>query len=297
MKLLSHYRAAAQNIAINNWREHDINSFMIYSHRSTQYDHATYPSRLHFHDYYELLIFIEGEVRYICEGNSYLPKYGDVIIIPPGKLHMSMINADSTRYTRYVFYLYGEAFDSLNGRALFNFMLRDRGDQFVISLKPIHTEKLLSLLAQLDSALSRNTQEDHALALAYTLQIFYLLNKPADLTVHNEPYFPQSVIDIQHYLDEHFTEISTIAEVAAHFFYSREYTSRLFKRYLNTTVADYILNRRVSYCQKLMTSDLSLIDICFSAGFGSVSAFIRAFQRITGLSPSKYRRMYLEKDV
>lgn len=208
-----------------------------------------------------------------------------------------MINADSTRYTRYVFYLYEDAFDSIGGQALLNFMMQDRGNDYLLSFKPIHTEELLTLLSQLDSALSRNTEEDHALALAYTLQIFYLLNKPADLSMRSEPYFPQNVIDIQHYLDEHFTEISTVAEVASHFFYSREYTSRLFKRYLNTTVADYILNRRVSYCQRLMTTDLSLIDICFRAGFGSVSAFIRAFQRITGYSPSKYRRMYLDKEA
>lgn len=81
MKLLSHYRSAA-NRHFSNWHEYDINENMIYSHRSTQYNRETYPVGLHFHDYYELLIVEGGDVRYICESASYLPRYGDVILIP-----------------------------------------------------------------------------------------------------------------------------------------------------------------------------------------------------------------------
>ena len=81
MKLLSHYRSAT-NRHFSNWHEYDINENMIYSHRSTQYNRETYPVGLHFHDYYELLIVEGGDVRYICESTSYLPRYGDVILIP-----------------------------------------------------------------------------------------------------------------------------------------------------------------------------------------------------------------------
>lgn len=297
LKLLTHYRNAfASQLGIKNWHEHDIGTQMIYSHRSTEYDRSSYPVGMHFHDYYEIVIFIEGDIRYICERNSCLPSYGDVIIIPPGQMHMSMLNADSTRYTRYVFYLYPDVFDHVSGQSLLGFLFEDRGENFMISLKSSHMEELLELLGRLDNALTRDTEEDRTLAMAYTIQIFYLLNKPAKLSIRTDPYFPQNVLDIQHYLDEHYIEVSSVSDVAAHFFYSREYVSRLFKKYLNTTVADYVLNRRVSYSQRLMTTDLSLIDICFRSGFGSVSAFSRAFQRITGLSPSKYRKLYMEKD-
>ena len=238
---------------------------------------------------------MEGDVRYICESSACLPHYGDVIVIPPGKLHMSMINADSTHYVRYVFYFYPDAFDAFGGQSLLEMPELTHQDQFYFSLNAKRMEELLALLVQLDGALQPGTAKEQTLALAYTLQIFYLLNKPSSVLSASDPYLPQSVIDIQHYLDEHFTEISSVSDVASHFFYSREYVSRLFKRYLNTTVAEYVLNRRVSYCQKLMTTDLPLIDICFRAGFGSLSSFIRAFQRITSISPSKYRRLRQEE--
>ena len=153
-------------------------------------------------------------------------------------------------------------------------------------------DELLPVLGQLDSILARGSSKDHALAIAYTLQAFYLLDNLSASDTAGDPYLPQNVIDIQHYLDEHFTEVASVSNVAEHFFYSREYVSRLFKRYLNTSVADYVANRRVSYCQKLIvSSNLPLIDICYRAGFGSVPAFIRMFQRITGMAPSEYRRI------
>ena len=123
MKLLSHYRSAT-NRHFSNWHEYDINENMIYSHRSTQYNRETYPVGLHFHDYYELLIVEGGDVRYICESTSYLPRYRDVILIPPGKLHMSMINAESTTYSRCVFYLYDNAFDAIGCSSLLQFLHR-----------------------------------------------------------------------------------------------------------------------------------------------------------------------------
>lgn len=293
MQLLSHRREPFREYIIN-WQEHAVGASMVYSHRSTEYTRETYPSSLHFHDYYELVIYVGGDIRYICENASWLPRFGDIILIPPGKLHMSMINNSATHYTRYVFYFFANAFDAVDAGALLHFIHQPEISQYYFSLSPKAMEELLMLLGQLDQAYARGTKEDQALALAYTLQVFYLLNKPADRSPRSDSYLPASVMEIQRYLDEHFLEISSVSDVAAHFFYSREYVSRLFKKYLNTTVADYVIKRRISYSQQLMETDLSLADICFHSGFGSVSSFIRSFKSIMGMSPSKYRRMQQE---
>lgn len=290
MQLLSHRREPFRE-HIKNWQEHAIGQSMVYSHRSTEYTRETYPSALHFHDYYELVIYAGGNIRYVCESSSWLPKFGDIILIPPGKLHVSLIDSDETRYARYVFYFFPNAFDSLDGSPLLDFLSHPKQNQYFFSLTPKAMEELLQLLGQLDQAFERGTSADQALALAYTLQIFYLFNKPADRDERTDSYLPAHVTEIQHYLDEHFLEISSVSDVAAHFFYTREYISRLFKKYLNTTVADYVRKRRISYSQQLMESDLSLTDICFQSGFGSVSSFIRTFERVMGTSPKRYRHM------
>lgn len=292
MKLHSYRKTVAHQTPMN-WREYYINDQMIYSPRSTHYTRATFPESLHFHDYYEILLFLEGDIRYICETNTFLPQRGDLLVVPPGCLHTSRINADKTLYTRHVFYLYPSAFDAYQGGALLDFLQADHGRPFLSALKGTELEQVMSLLDQLDATLLSSAQDDKALSQALIIQLFHIFNRQARRDIRFDAYFPQNVVEIQKYLDEHFTEVSTVSEVATHFFYSREYVSRLFKRHLNTTVADYVLKRRISHSQLLIASGLPLIDVCFQSGFGSVSTFIRAFRNITGMTPSVYRKKVL----
>ena len=100
---------------------------------------------------------------------------------------------------------------------------------------------------------------------------------------------------MQQYLDENFTNIQSINEVAAHFFYSREYVSRLFKRHLNTTVANYIRKRRIEKSQQLIAEGAPLLSICYQVGYDHPATFIRAFRAETGMTPSAYRASQKEQ--
>lgn len=292
MKLYSYRKTLFHQTPVN-WREHYINDQMIYSPRSTEYTRETFPESLHFHDYYEILLFVEGDVRYICETNTFLPQRGDLLVVPPGCLHTSRITSDKTRYTRHVFYLYPSVFDAYGGSALLSFLRADQGRPFLSAFKGGALERVMSFLEQLDNALQSDAPDDKMLSLSLILQLFHTFNRQSQRDIRFDAYFPQNVVEIQKYLDEHFTEVSTVSEVATHFFYSREYVSRLFKRYLNTTVADYVLKRRISHSQTLIAAGLPLIDVCFQSGFGSVSTFIRAFRSLMGMTPSAYRKKVL----
>ncbi|MBQ2735328.1 MAG: AraC family ligand binding domain-containing protein, partial [Clostridia bacterium] len=124
MKLLSHYIEEQMKMRSDfaNWTNHIIGDDLLYSYRDTVYDRRTYPSDLHYHDYYELVILEEGNIQYICDGSIYHPRCGDIILIPPGKFHMSAINCEKTHYKRHVFYLYPSAFDSIGHSALVSFL-------------------------------------------------------------------------------------------------------------------------------------------------------------------------------
>ena len=292
MKLHSYRKMLFHQTPIN-WQEFWINDSLVYSPRSTLYTRETFPESLHFHDYYEVLLFVEGDVRCICETNTFLPQRGDLLVVPPGCLHTSRINADATQYMRHVFYLTPSAFDAFHGQSLLAFLDADHGRPFLSAFKGSALEQVLALLDALNAALQSDSADDKALSQALAVHLFHVFNRQTRRDTRFDAYFPPNVVEIQKYLDEHFTEVSTVSEVAEHFFYSREYVSRLFKRHLNTTVADYVLKRRISHSQMLIASGLSLIDVCFQSGFGSVSTFIRAFRGITGITPSAYRKKVL----
>ena len=293
MKLLSHYLQNKNDPRheITNWENDLINDSLCYSYRSTVYDVNTFPSSLHSHDYYELVIFVEGEINYVCESSVYSPKRGDVIIIPPGKFHMSKLKGERTHYKRHVFYLYPNAFDAV-GASLADILIRTHeGVHFSLSSRE-REEELLTLTEKLSSALKK--REDglsRALAFGYIIEIFCLLNRKDIRHSGESERLPENILALQQYLDAHYTEINSVSEVAEHFFYSREYVSRLFKKYYDTTILDYIHKLRISKSRTLIAEGMPIIDVCYAVGFSSLSTFIRAFRTATDMTPSEYRRM------
>ena len=296
MKLLSHYLQNKNDPRheITNWENDLINDSLCYSYRSTVYDMNTFPSSLHSHDYYELVIFVEGEINYVCESSVYSPKRGDVIIIPPGKFHMSKLKGERTHYKRHVFYLYPNAFDAV-GCCLADVLLRaDDAVLFSLSSKE-KGEELLALAEKLSGALKRSDDPlSRALGFGYIIEIFCSLGRKDIRTRGDTETLPENILALKEYIDAHFAEIESVSEVSEHFFYSREYISRLFKKYYDTTVMDYIHELRVAKAKSLIGEGLQMIDVCYAVGYASLSTFIRTFRRATGMTPSEYRRLVKE---
>ena len=293
MKLSSHYieQQTKSHHETVNWQNHMIGNLLSYAYRDTVYDANTYPSNLHYHDYYELVILEEGDIRYLCDGYTYTPQYGDIVLIPPGKFHMSAINAAQTRYKRHVFYLYPSAFEPIGHACLTDFLVLSQSGT-VFALDSMEAKQHLSeLLAQLKRIFRATPSPlDEALGLSYIIQIFYLLNQKNCRPKEDIVSLPESVLAVQQYIDEYFSQISSVSEVTEHFFYSREYVARLFKKHFDTTLSEYIMKRRIAESQTLITQGMPLIDVAYQVGFGSLSTFIRAFRAVTGMSPSEYRK-------
>ena len=297
MKLFSHYmeRQTRMSGEIVNWRNHVVGDRLSYSYRDTEYTRSSYPSSLHYHDYFELVIFEEGDIRYICEGKVYHPKYGDIILIPPGRFHMSAINCDSTVYRRHVFYLYPSAFDSIGHGALTSFLCGvEDGD--IGSLGDTETSRqLMGLLDELKEIYGKEGSPlEEALGLSCIIKVFYLLNRGGCRSNSDNCSLPESILELKQYIDRNYADISSVTQVAEHFFYSREYVSRLFKKHFDTTISDYIMNRRIAASQELIVRGCRLVDIAYQVGFGSLSTFIRAFRSVTGMTPSEYRKLRAE---
>jgi AraC family transcriptional regulator of adaptative response / methylphosphotriester-DNA alkyltransferase methyltransferase len=65
----------------------------------------------------------------------------------------------------------------------------------------------------------------------------------------------------------------------------------IFKEYYNVTPKKYYDNLRLEEAKKkLITTSNTIIDIAYSVGFQSLSAFYTFFRKNTNSSPSKYRK-------
>ena len=293
MKKASYYKQnnKANTTQIINWQEHDLTDSLFYSYRSTLYNSNTFPSSLHYHNYYELVILEEGNIDYFCESTYVHPKIGDILLISPGMFHMSKIGCEETHYMRHVFYLHPDAFNDWDCGELASFLKDANKGLTVFELSEKDQSLLLLLLHQLSETLKKEEKPTHrALAKGLILQIFFLINESNSTLQDHGTTFPENLLAIKQYIEQNFIEISSVKEVADHFFYSREYISRLFRQYFSTTVSNYIKARRIVHSQRLIEQGCSISEACYQSGFENMSTFIRSFRNISGMTPSEYRK-------
>lgn len=92
-------------------------------------------------------------------------------------------------------------------------------------------------------------------------------------------------------IDRRFREpldVPALAEIAMA---SRAHFIRTFRDTFGETPHRYLQRRRVERAMALLRdSDLSVTDVCFAVGFGSLGTFSRTFTAIVGESPSSFRR-------
>ena len=92
-------------------------------------------------------------------------------------------------------------------------------------------------------------------------------------------------------LHEQFSENLTIGELAQEVSVHPVHLARSFRQKFHCTVGDYVRNLRVEFaCRELSDSNKALAEIAYLAGFSSQSHFTTAFKRLTGATPSEFRK-------
>lgn len=93
------------------------------------------------------------------------------------------------------------------------------------------------------------------------------------------------------FLQDNFLSNPKIGDVANLVGMSETAFSRFFKKQTGNSFTDHLTTLRLYSAKRLLReSDMSVTDICFSAGFANISNFNRTFLRQTGLRPLQYRK-------
>lgn len=93
------------------------------------------------------------------------------------------------------------------------------------------------------------------------------------------------------FLENNYAEDISLEDVAKETNLNPSYFSRIFKSYVGINYKEYISRMRIEKAETLLiTTNYSIIDICFQCGFNSVRSFNRTFKQIRGYTPSKVQR-------
>lgn len=272
---------------LSGWTDRVIDGNMIFSHRDTLYgSREEFTEGLHMHEYYELLIYIGGDVEYIKDNAVIRPMPLSAIWFAPGQVHTARLISPS-RYERYVMYFSDDFFEIDGKLAPVTDFMKDP-EASALSLGKNMAEEILTALKKADLATKSDPNYAALIAKAYILQIFGALSASDEAALDGDR-LDEDIAEVKDYIDREYALIPSTADIAEHFYYSREHLSRKFKNKFNISISDYLTKRRITESLALI-GNMTVAEASYAVGFRSQSSYIAAFVKNVGCLPSEYKK-------
>ena len=114
----------------------------------------------------------------------------------------------------------------------------------------------------------------------------------ASLTT-SAPHADSVVRSCEQWLKDNYRESNAISQVVAHANIPERTLKRRFKAATGSTLIEYLQNLRIEEAKRLLEAgQLPVDDISIEVSYEDASFFRRLFKRLTGLTPSQYKRMF-----
>ena len=99
------------------------------------------------------------------------------------------------------------------------------------------------------------------------------------------------IIELVHQTDE-FTKIKISDYLRDNLHYDYNYLSNLFSSVEAVTIEQFLINQRIEKAKELLLYDeLNLTEISHRLGYSSLAHLSRQFKKVTGLTPSHFKRL------
>ena len=279
------------NVTPNNLTPYSAPQNHRYIQHSTTHEPYT-DYGIHYHEYYELYYFVEGDVDYMVEGKEYHLTPHSLLLLSPYSFHGVRVNS-SAPYTRYFLYFTPEVL-APEQRKLLLACFPDNQKNSPKEVFYEHTENY-NLLVYLENLVASQTQpinvrnhyfDIYTSALLAQINLMSQALRPSPVTATRS----QTISDILDYINDHLIENITLDLLSEQFFISKHYLNRAFKKATGTTVIDYVIYKRAIHARQLLYSGLSATEAGLASGFHDYSSFYRAYKKTFDCSPKSDRK-------
>lgn len=243
-------------------------------------------TELHYHDFYKIMLLIEGSGSYTIQGRRYELQPGDVVLVGRGFPHKTDFSPGRI-YERMIFFISQEFMDRYSTPATdFSGIFSGR-EGHVLRPSPDAAQDLLGLANSCERESRSSEFGSDVAAREHLVRILLVIGR----TLYREALSPapkdDKILHILRYVDEHLTEDVSVDDLAGRFFISKYHMMRRFKAEVGASIHKYQSDRRLLAAREMLRSGAGATDACFASGFRSYSAFARAYTKYFGIAPSE----------
>lgn len=254
----------------------------------------------HWHPELEFTIVQSGQMLYKVNQASFHLKEGDILIGNSNALHAgfmeNMQDCDYISVTCSPKMIYGFSQSAVYTKYVEPFIQNFSLPALFLDGSENWHQPAAALLCEI-VALDRDRPD------FFELDITILLKKLWKLIISNMPpltaHSPQAksrydrVREIVTFIELNYMRKISIGDIASHICMSENACSQLFKQYMNVSLVSFLQEYRIEKSLDYLSGDYTLNEIAEKIGFSSPFYYSTVFTKIKGLSPQKYRKLYL----
>lgn len=242
---------------------------------------------------HQLVFALSGKLRVTIASRQYFVDRPSAIFI--SHLEPHAISVEGREYRRFCIDLDPEEIERDIKSAKLLSILSNRPENFshIVDIEAL-LSRLQPFLVELKEQFDRKDDEFYENTTAILKSILIMLYHHApDAFPHEENNISAAVQAIKQRIECNLAHDETLDELAAHFHISRYYLAHCYKQITGYSIKNYRLLCRIAAARELLVSTtLSVSDICDRIGFSNMSNFSRYFKKEVGLSPLKYRALH-----
>lgn len=254
----------------------------------------------HWHPEIELTFVIEGDIAYQVNDNLYNLRAGEGLFCNTNVLHSGhRLHSPDCSYLSITFHprlLYGYSSSVIQNKYMKHILKNS-------SLSSIHFTPEFSWQKEVLHLIKKIGTLDKERPISFELQIqITLLSIWQQIFEHiqiQESDFLENDRDterirrIMEYIQLHYAEKITLEHLADQIHLCKSESCRLFKRYMNVSMFDYLLDYRVERSLELLRQSPSDITwIAGQVGFSNPGYYSKIFKRKMNCTPLEYRKKY-----
>lgn len=260
-------------------RHNDSDGFFSYMHTITEHPQFKEFS-LHTHNDYEIYIFLKGDITFTVEGISKKMSPYDMILIKGNELHQLFPNPDC-EYERIVMNISDSFFSKWHCDYIRKIFSGNTASRF-ISGDIFRSYDLDEDIKRIEKNIREHPTDNDT---AIKCSLIELLHNISRISSENKKEEYGSIHEILKYINDNITQPLALDELAEHFFLSKYYLCRVFKKTTGFTVNQYIVMKRLLLVKQLCRKGISLTVASSEAGFKDYVTFYRAYTKEFGVSP------------
>jgi len=247
----------------------------------------------HYHEFDKIVVFLEGNVTYVVEGKAYFLKPWDVLLVPHNQIHRPIVDP-AVPYERITLWVDAEYLsqNSLSGddlRQCFS-LARERSFSLIRPDNPSRID-LMKKLSTVESAMKSSEFGHELVARTNFLQFMVDVNRIAlgDSTNMNSEAFSSDpkLEEIISYINANLDADLSLDALASKFYISKSYLMHRFKELTGCSAHRYVQQKRLMWAADMIREGIPVVEAGQKCGFGDYSAFLRAFKKLFGVTPSQ----------